>query len=182
MLSTRPSKARKARASMTPAGAIGRGLLAAALGTAAMDLLLFRRYKRDGGEDAFLAWELSSGLDSWEQAPAPAQVGKRLFEGLFQRELPADRAVLVNNLTHWGYGMLGGAQYGVLAGSIASPRIVYGLPFGASVWGASYIVLPLAHLYQPIWKYDIETLAKDLSAHLLYGLTTATAFEVLSRL
>jgi len=194
MPSQGPAKARKARkarkagrsrssrASMTPLGAIGRGLVAGAIGTAAMDLLWFRRYKSDGGEDTFLAWEFSPALESWEQAPAPAQVGKRLFEGIFQRELPAERAVLVNNLTHWGYGKLGGAQYGVLAASIPSPRIVYGLPFGAAVWGTSYVVLPLAHLYQPIWKYDIETLAKDLSAHLVYGLTTAVAFDLLARL
>jgi hypothetical protein len=34
-------------------------------------------------------------------------------------------------------------------------------------------------LYKPIWKYDAETLAKDLSAHLVYGLAPATALRVL---
>jgi hypothetical protein len=164
-----------------PLGAIARGLIAAAVGTAAMDLLLFWRYRRDSGEDDFLTWEFSSGLSSWEQAPAPAQVGKRLVEGLFQIELPAEQAPLVNNITHWGYGIMGGASYGIVAGSLARPRVVYGIPFGATVWASSYVILPLAHLYEPIWKYDLETLANDLSAHLVYGLTTALAFDLLSR-
>jgi len=80
---------------MTPVGALARGLAAAAVGTLAMDLLLFARYKRGDGKSGFRTWELSSEIESWEQAPAPAQVGKRLFEGLFQRALPDQRAPLV---------------------------------------------------------------------------------------
>ena len=167
---------------MTPLGAVARGLAAGALGTVAMDASLFARYRRGGGDGRFAPWEFSSGVGDWEQAPAPAQVGKRLVEGLFQLKLPPERAALVNNVTHWAYGMLGGAQYGLVAGSLRSPRIRYGLPFGASVWAASYAVLPAAKLYKPIWEYDLPTLAKDLGAHLVYGLTTATALRSLSAL
>ena len=126
---------------MTPLGAVVRGLVAGAAGTVAMDALLYARYRRGHGEESFEPWESSSGLDSWEQAPAPAQVGKRLVEGLFDRELPPQRARLVNNITHWAYGILGGVQYGIVAGSLPTPRIRYGLPFGASVWAAGYVVL-----------------------------------------
>jgi hypothetical protein len=165
---------------VTPIGALARGLVAGAVGTAAMDLLLYARFRRGGGEEGFAAWETSAGLAEWESAPAPAQVGKRLVEGLFQVELPPGRARLVNNVTHWAYGMLGGAQLGVVAGSLPRLRVAYGLPFGASVWGAGYVVLPAAKLYKPIWEYDAKTLADDLSAHLLYGLTTAAALSKLS--
>jgi hypothetical protein len=54
------------------------------------------------------------------------------------------------------------------------------VPFGAGVWVSGYVILPAAKLYQPIWEYDGKTLAKDLSAHLVYGLTTAAAFQLLS--
>jgi hypothetical protein len=40
-------------------------------------------------------------------------------------------------------------------------------------------VLPLVKLYKPIWEYDRTTLAKDLSAHLVYGIGTAAAFRLL---
>ena len=84
----RPSSVRRARG-MTPLGAVARGLVAGAAGTFAMDALLYARYRRGHGEEGFEPWESSSGLETWEQAPAPAQVGKRLVEGLFERELPA---------------------------------------------------------------------------------------------
>ena len=169
------------RGSLTPIGAAVRGLVAGAVGTAAMDTLLFARYRRRGGEDDVEAWEFSRGLDRWEDAPAPAQVGKRLVEGLFQTTLSPERAPLVNNLTHWGYGMFGGLQYGLVAGSLRRPRVAYGLAFGAIVWASGYVVLPAVKLYKPIWEYDHRTLAKDLRAHLLYGLTTASALRLLAR-
>jgi hypothetical protein len=168
------------RAELTPIGAVLGGLLAGAVGTAAMDALLFVRYRRGGGTSTLKEWELSQGLSSWDEAPAPAQVGKRLVEGLFEVEVPDSRVPLVNNVTHWGYGMLGGATYGVVAGSLPKQRVSYGLPFGASFWAAGYVILPAAGLYKPIWEYDRRTLAKDLSAHLVYGLATAAALRALS--
>jgi hypothetical protein len=103
---------------LTPVGAVVRGLVAGAVGTAAMDALLFARYRRGGGTTRFADWEVSAGLKAWEDAPAPAQVGKRLVEGLFEVELPPQRVPLVNNLTHWGFGILSGAGYGLIAGSL----------------------------------------------------------------
>jgi len=153
--------------------------VAGAIGTAAMDTLLFARYRRGGGETRFTDWEFSCGLKGWEEAPAPALVGKRLVEGLFDVRLPPQRAPLVNHATHGGFGMLSGAGYGLVAGSLPRPRIGYGLPFGAAVWTGGYVVLPAAKLYEPIWKYDVKTLVDDLSAHLVHGLATAAAWQLL---
>jgi uncharacterized membrane protein YagU involved in acid resistance len=119
-------------------------------------------------------------VTSWEQAPAPALLGKRLVAGVIGIELAPTRARLVNNVMHWLYGIFNGAQYGIVAESLPEPRIRYGLPFGATVWIGDYVILPAAKLYEPIWKYDAKTLANDLSAHLVYGLATATALRLLS--
>ena len=35
-------------------------------------------------------------------------------------------------------------------------------------------------VYDDIWKYDRRTLRRDLSAHLLFGATTATAFSLMT--
>jgi hypothetical protein len=166
---------------MTPLGAVARGLVAGSVGTAAMDLFLYARYRREGGKVRLTSWELSEGVDTWEQAPAPAQVGRRLVEGLFERKLPDSRAALANNVTHWGYGVLSGAAYGVVAGSLRTPRARYGAPFGAAVWLTGYAVLPAAGIYKPIWDYDATVLAKDLSGHLVYGASTGAAFATLLR-
>jgi hypothetical protein len=174
------SRGARRTAAPTPVGAIARGLVAGAAGTAAMDALLYARYRRQGGANGAKAWELSDGLSTWANAPAPAQVGKRLIEGLFEVTIPPTRAKLLNNLVHWTFGMLSGASYGVVAGSSPRPRISDGIPFGSVVWVSGYVVLPAAKLYQPIWKYDARTLANDLSAHVMYGLATATALQLLS--
>ena len=167
-------------APLTPVGAVVRGLLAGAVGTAAMDTFLFVRYRRGGGKERPEEWESSEDLSSWEDAPAPAQVGKRLVEGLFEVELPPTRARLVNNVMHWAYGTLQGALYGIVAGSLRKRRVDYGLPFGTAVWAGDYVIVPASKLYKPIWEYDAKTLAKDLTGHLVYGLATATAMRLLS--
>jgi hypothetical protein len=164
-------------ATMTPVAAVCGGLAASAAGTLAMDLVWYARYRAKGGTDPFPGWEFSASVQDWDSAPAPAQVGRRLVEGLFQCELPNSRAGLTNNIMHWGYGMVGGVPYGIVAGSLAVPRKRYGLLFGTAFWLGGYVVLPAAKLYEPIWKYDARTLANDLSAHLVYGLTTAAVFQ-----
>ena len=165
---------------MSTLGSAVRGVAASAPGTLAMDASLYRRYRHDGGNAPFPAWESSEGLVSWENAPAPARVAKRLLEGVLSHELSPRYARFLNNVTHWGFGLAAGAGYGVLLGSRRTPQVWYGLPFGATVWAGGYVVLPLLGVYEPIWKYDLKTLAKDLGAHLVFGTATAAAFCLLA--
>lgn len=161
--------------------ALGRGALAGAVGTAAMDALWFARYRRGGGQQGPLGWETADGVDSWDDVPVPGQVGKRLVEGFLGRPLPERWARVTTNVMHWAYGVAWGAQYGIVAGSTARPRAVWGVALGSVVWTSGYAVLPFSGLYKPIWQYDAKTLAKDLSAHLVYGATAGAAFAVLAR-
>ena len=122
-----------------------------------------------------------TGVSSWEQAPAPALVGKQVLERLTGREVPPRYARSLNNVMHWGLGLATGAGYGLVMGSRRS-RVWYGLPFGAAVWAGGYIVLPRLGVYEQIWKYDLKTLEKDLSAHLVFGSCHRRgAFSFLSR-
>jgi hypothetical protein len=162
-------------------GAMARGVTASGLGTLAMDTWLYREYRRDSGTAAFPAWESSEGIASWEDAPAPARVAKRLLDDVLGHEVPARYARALNNATHWAFGLAAGAGYGLLLGSRRRGEVWYGLPFGATMWASGYVVLPLLGVYQPIWKYDLETLGKDLSAHLVFGTATAATFSLLAR-
>ena len=166
---------------VTPLGAILRGLVAGAVGTAAMDVVWYLRYRRGGGKEKFLDWELSTDLTSWDNAPAPALIGKRIAEGFTGQALPPERAAFMNNFMHWAYGIGWGTAYGVLAGSLRRPFVALGAPFGVAVWANGYVVLPKAGVYKPIWEYDPKTLWKDLSAHLAYGAGTAATFAWLTR-
>jgi len=145
-----------------------------------MDAALYRRYRHEGGDVAFPAWESSEGLVSWDDAPAPALVAKQFLERVLKHEVPPKYARPLNNATHWGFGLATGAGYGLLLGSRRS-KVWFGPPFGAAVWASGYVVLPILGVYQPIWKYDLETLWNDLSVHLVFGTATATAFGLLTR-
>ncbi len=166
---------------LTPLGAVVGGFLAGAVGTVALDAYQYLRYKRSGGTDSPLAWEFPP-VENWQQAPAPGQVAKRVVEGFTQEQLSDRYANPVSTIMHWGYGSANGAAYGVVAGSLRRPSPLTGLPFGATVWLTGYLVLPLGHLYQPIWKYDVKTLAEDLGGHLIFGATTGTVFWLYTKL
>ena len=69
------------RSTVRAVDSILRGVAASALGTLAMDALLYRRYRHGGGDAAFPAWESSEGLVSWENAPATGARSEALPRG-----------------------------------------------------------------------------------------------------
>jgi hypothetical protein len=156
------------------------GLLAAAMGTAAMDALLFVRYRRGGGTQGPLEWESSSGVHTWEDVSAPGLVGKRTLELVLGHDVPDRWARPTENVVHWATGVGWGIPFGAAAGKSTRRPWLLGLDLGPTAWLASYIILPVLKVYKPIWDYDAKTLAKDLSAHLVYGVTVGGAFAALA--
>jgi hypothetical protein len=165
---------------MTPVAAVAGGLLAGVVGTVCLDTVHYLSYRGTGGSKSPLAWEFAP-IETWETAPDPGQVAKRVIEGFTQRKLPDRWAWSISTAAHWGYGSSPAALYGILAGSRRNGRPLHGLLFGTAVWASGYVVLPEAGLYKPIWEYDAKTLAIDLSAHLAYGAGTATTFWLLAK-
>ncbi|HUB41209.1 MAG TPA: hypothetical protein VMA72_20390 [Streptosporangiaceae bacterium] len=168
------------RPAITPVAAVAGGFLAGAAGTVSMDIVRYLMSRRAGARESPLGWEFGR-IESWDEAPEPGQVARRVIEGFTQHKLPDRWAWRISTAMHWCYGSLWGSLYGVVAGSLRSPVPVYGLPFGAAVWASDYAVLPEAGLYKPIWEYDVLTLARDLGGHLAYGAATGTAFWLLTR-
>ena len=157
------------------------GLVAGTVGTAAMDALWYRRYRRGGGAQAPLEWEFSAGTKSWEKVSTPGQVGHLVLRRLLGADVPDRWARTTQNVVHWATGMGWGAQLGLAAAATTRMRWVWGLGLGVAVWATSYATLPLASIYKPIWEYDATTLAQDLSAHLVYGAATGAALAALFR-
>lgn len=145
-----------------------------------MDLLWYSRHRREGGDRGFIEWELP-GTSDWEEAGVPAQIGKRVADGLLAIQLPDSSAGLTNAIVHFATGVQWGALYGLAVRSTGKANPLSGAMLGVVACSTSYVVLPLAKLYKPIWEYDAKTLAKDYSAHLLFGGVTGTAFRIFSR-
>jgi hypothetical protein len=163
----------------TPLGALLRGLLAGGGGTAAMTayqgLVQSGRDGADGDQPV-------SEHERWQQAPAPAQVAKRILEGVFEKQVAADRIPVLTNAMHWLYGTTLGGIYGLVQGTIRANPLAGGLGFGGGVWALSYLQLVPMGIYEPPWRYPAKTLALDLSYHLVYGVAAATAYDGLERL
>lgn len=155
---------------------IARGALAGAVGTLAMDLVWYRRYRRGGGEDGFADWEFATAT-SFEEAPAPGRLAKKLADTLGV-DLPEESAGLTTNLVHW----LTGISYGIGHGLLQHGRgVVRGATTtGVGAFANSYATMGAMGLYEPIWEHDRDTLLKDLSAHLTFGLATALAYRAMA--
>ena len=166
---------------MNLARRLAAGAVAGAVGTAAMDLLLYRRYHRDGGKEALWRWESAAGVMSWNEASAPGRLGEKVERLATRRPPPDSWARTTTNIVHWATGIGWAVQYAALAGRASKHPVVRALTLGPVVWSSGYVILPLARVYEPIWSYDARTLGKDLSAHLVYGVTTSAAFAALTR-
>lgn len=166
-------------------GAVGgmiRGAVAGAVATAAMDLLWYRRYRADGGDQSFGTWELSTdATDFGEDAPAPARVGKRAAD-LVGVELDDSLVGPTNNVVHWLTGIGWGQAAGLAARVLPVPALGVGLATGVGAWGTSYVALGRLGIYKPISEYDAPTLWKDLSAHLVFGLALGATLPALGGL
>lgn len=162
----------------SPLGVVVRGALAGLVGTAAMDLVQYLRYRSGGGEDNLLHYEFSA-VASFEEAPAPAKIAKRVVESLFDTKLPDEKVNLANNVMHWGYGTAWGGMLGLVTGAVRPARVWWGPLFGTAVFLTDYVVLPPTGLYQPIFEYDAKTLAKDWRDHAVYGSVAGIALRVL---
>src|SRR5512144_2464123 len=88
-----------------------RGALAGAVGTLAMDLVWYARARRESSTAGFAEWEIVRDLDSWDEAPAPGKVGRKLVAAVTGQDPPVQRAAAISNAMHWAYGTSWGAGY-----------------------------------------------------------------------
>jgi hypothetical protein len=150
--------------SLTPIGAATRGLVSAAVGTAVMTAAQTAYYKATGSEPS----------------STPGEVGKRIVEGVLQRESPPPESPVLNQGMHWLYGTSWGLPYGLVAGSQRSSSVLRGgFAMAAGIWGASRTEMTAMQIAPPPWEDPPKTLATDVGFHLVYGLAVACTFEAL---
>lgn len=152
-----------ARSRTTPLGAVGRGLAAGVFGTAVMTAYQLAVQKAMG-----------SGSSN-----VPGEVGRRIIEGVFHREVSDERVEKLTNPVHALYGTSWGALYGIVQASLGPRAGRHGAAFATLVWGASLVELPAMGLAPPVWQMPPQTVALDFSYHLVYGLAVAAAYSAL---
>ena len=153
------------RSRTTPLGAVIKGLVAGAIGTAVMTAYQLAAAKAMG-----------SGSSN-----VPGEVGKRVLEGVFQREVSDEQVEQLTNPVHVIYGVSWGPLYGIVQSSLSRGSGRHGLAFGTAVWGASLVQLPAMKLAPPVWEMSPSSIALDLSYHLVYGLGVAAGYAAIDR-
>jgi len=141
------------------AGAVGKGMLAGAIGTVAMTV----------------SSTLDAKLRDRGASSAPADAAGKVL-GVQPRD--PDGEARFATVVHWSYGTSWGAARGAIA--IAG---LEGIPataahFGA-VWGSSLVMLPALGVAPPVWKQPIFETALDAFHHIVYAGATTAAWKAL---
>lgn len=159
---------------MTPLGALFRGLVAGAIGSAAQSLFLAatKKIAPSSSSESFHPPEPEQ-----ENEQSTETIARRVFEGLMQRELPIDKST-AGQAVHFGFGAGWGALYGLTAASapsLATP--LGGAGFGLAVWAVSDdLLLPAFKLSDWPQRYPLKNHAYAIAAHLVYGAAVWLAF------
>jgi hypothetical protein len=155
------------------------GVVAGAVGTLAMDLTWYRRYRSGGGNQGFIPWETSEGTTGYEEAAAPARTAKAVAD-MVGIELPDASARTMNNVVHWLTGLSWGGAHGTVVAAARTSNPLIGLATAVTAWATSYAVLPKLGIYEQMSEYDNDVLWKDLSAHLVFGAALGLSYRIFS--
>jgi hypothetical protein len=143
------------------AAAVGRGLFAGVVGTAAMTL----------------SSTLEMKLRGREASSAPADAAAKVLGVEPKGEAAKARFA---TMVHWAYGTGWGAVRGVVAAlGLGGP--VAGVAHLGMVWGSELVMLPALEVAPPLKEWGVKELAIDAFHHSVYVIATSVAFTVLSR-
>ena len=141
------------------AGAVGKGLAAGVVGTAAMTL----------------SSSIEAKLRGRAPSTAPADAASKVLG--VKPESDEDQARFTT-LVHWGYGTGWGAVHGVLAGVGLPPRAATVGHF-AAVFGSGLVLLPKLEVAPPVPEWGATEIAVDAFHHTVYALATGLAYRLL---
>jgi hypothetical protein len=143
------------------ATAIGDGLVAGFLGTAAMTV----------------SSTVEARLRHRAPSTAPARAtAKALGIRAFDSDLAEAR---FNDLSHWGYGTGWGVVRGLLGATGMAPAKATAA-HGAAVWGSAAVTLPALEVAPPFVFWGRAEVAIDVFHHAVYALATGLAYEVVA--
>ena len=141
--------------------AVGKGIVAGAIGTAAMTV----------------SSTLEAKLRGREPSTAPADAAGKVLG--VQPTSEEDKARF-SNLVHWGYGTGLGAVRGLVAlAGLSGPRAA--AAHLAAIWSAEQVMLPALDVAPPLWTWGPTEIGIDAFHHAVYAAATSAAYAALDR-
>ena len=142
------------------AASLGRGLVAGAIGTAAMTVSSTIEQKARGREPS--------------TAPADAAMKVLGIAGFCDDGAKSRFSTAV----HWAYGTSWGAPRALLERTGLEPAAATAA-HGAALWGSEQIMLPSLGVAPPLWEWGAVEVAIDALHHAVYAVATGIAYELL---
>ncbi|MBA3606622.1 MAG: hypothetical protein H0W46_11760 [Acidimicrobiia bacterium] len=150
-----------ARFAADSAAAVGVGLLAGVVGTAAMTAVSTAEAKLTGRS----------------ASTTPADAG-----GTALGVQPKDEQheARFSNIMHWAYGTAWGGFRGLL-GQLGMRGPVAAVTHLGALWAGDQVVLPATNAAPPAWKWGTKDIAMDLAHHAVYAAAAGAAYDWLDR-
>jgi hypothetical protein len=145
----------------TVADAVGKGLVAGFVGTAAMTV----------------SSTLEAKLRGRAPSSAPARATAKVL-GIKDFEDSVAEARF-NDLSHWGYGTSWGVLRGLLSATGLSGHAATAA-HGAAIYGAAQVTLPALEIAPPSVFWAKEEVAIDAFHHAVYATVTGLTYELIS--
>ncbi|MCA1696934.1 MAG: DUF1440 domain-containing protein [Actinobacteria bacterium] len=144
------------------AGAIAKGLVAGAVGTAAMTV----------------SSTLEMRLRGREASSAPADAAAKVLGLEFDSDAQKAR---FGTIVHWGYGTGWGAVRGLLSaqGLGEFPATTGHL---CLLWVSELVMLPALEVAPPVTDWEPEEVAIDFFHHVVYAVATGVTYGLLNRM
>ena len=149
------------KAANTLAGAVGKGLVAGFVGTAAMTA----------------SSTIEARIRGRAPSSAPARATAKVL-GIAEFEDDVAKARF-NDLSHWGFGTSWGVLRGLL-GATGMPAKTATALHGAAVYGNSQVMLPALEIAPPSVFWAKEEIAIDAFHHAVYALAAGIAYQALA--
>lgn len=141
------------------ADAIGKGLVAGVIGTAAITLSQMIEMKLDGRKPS----------------EVPAEAADKVL-GVAHKD--QDSKESFSTAVHWGYGTAWGAVRGIISEAGLNGWVASAVHFGA-VYTAAQIMLPSMQLARPVYKRNAGSIVADVLHHAVYAAVTGLVYDAL---
>jgi len=144
----------------TLAAKIGRGLVAGAIGTAAMTVTSTIEQKRRGRA----------------ASTAPADAAMKILG--IESFCDARAKSRFSNAVHWAYGTAWGVPRALLDAAGLSPTAAT-VAYGGALWSSEQVLLPVLGVAPPLWEWRVTEVAIDSVHQVVYALATSVAYVAL---
>lgn len=159
-------------------GALGRGLIAGAVGAAVQSLYLraTKKIAPSSPPDIFVPPELAQLSE-----PASESVARRFSEQFLQRgPITLRQKRIEGKIVHLAFGATAGGLYGLFRESFRPARGLLGaLTAGTIAWAIkNSVLLPVFRLAASPQRYPLKVHAYTFGAHMAYALGLYAAYEL----